>query len=115
MNRVVHVFLNTHMGLGHDGLTAYAAKHKVDLGALSQGAHVVFINRARDKVKMYSANEVVHYKRLKSGEKLRMESLQHFPKCFTAEGELNYSQALAKSFEKYLVTRRKETDSHSVL
>ncbi len=115
MNRVVHIFPNTHMGLAHDGLQAHAAEYRVNLSKLEAGQHAVFINRQRNKGKMYSPNHVIHYLRLPKGDRLRMETLQYFPQCFTKTGELDYDAALAKSFPKFLATRTKETDSRKVL
>lgn len=113
--KVVHIFPNTHMGLNHVGLQAHAAEYRVNLTKLEAGQHAVFINRARDKVKLYSSSRVIHYLRLQKGDKLRMETLQYFPQCFAKDGSIDYDAAILKSFPKFLATRTSETDSRKVL
>lgn len=114
MNRLLRVFLNTHMGLGHVGLCLLASKNQVRLDALKNGEHVAFVNRQRNKVKVYSSGDVLHYIRLPQGEKLRMEAIQWIPSCFGAKG-FKYPQALANSFGSFMDMSVKETNSMSFL
>jgi len=114
MNKLLRVFLNTHMGLGHNGLTSLAAQKRVSLPSLPTGEHVVFINRARTALKMYSPGNVVHYLKLPPGQKLRMETVQHFPNSLGG-GEIQYGKALAASFEKFTKKTVKQTNTQAVL
>ncbi len=102
-NRLLRVFLDVNMGKGHVALTEYAKQHKVSVAKLEPGEHVVFINRKADKMKIFSTNNVVSYKR--ETHRLDLGALQHFAECFGADG-FKYDEALKKVLMTRLVERR---------
>ncbi len=103
-NKILRVFTDVHMGLGHAGLTAYAAKHDVHTKKLVPGEHLVFINKKVDKMKIYSAENIVSYKW--DSRRLEMGALSHFNECFGAEG-FEYTNALRKVILQKLSGRPK--------
>lgn len=105
-NKLLRVFLDVNMQLGHDGLTALAQQSNVSVRKLQPMEHVVFVNRAVDKVKIYSSNGVVSYLRSPTG-KLDLGTLEHFAECFGAEG-FQYTEALRKTLLKKLKPERVE-------
>ena len=99
-NRITHVFLNSDLRCGHVGL-AKVAKRKANPKA---GEHVVFVNNARDKMKVLSANGVLTYVKSPHG-KLSLETVQSIPAAFKATGGFSYGQALKAVVVKKLEKR----------
>ncbi len=98
MNKIVTVFPETHLGLGHLGLGLLAKKRRLDVKALEPGQFVLFLNRAQTAFKLFCAsNTVVYYKHARG--RLSMEAIQHFPSVFEA-GEFSYDKALEKVLAK---------------
>lgn len=102
MTKLVNAFLDVDMRCQHDGLAKIAKKHRVDVWSLSPGEHVVFINRAMDRIKMFSPNGVLSYLRLKSDQRIDLDTLKYIPEAYDGSKDLRvtYSQALRKSLSK---------------
>jgi hypothetical protein len=94
-NKLLRVFLDTNMQLGHKGLTDLAAKHGSSPRKLGPGEHIVFVNRRGNRMKIFSANNVISYKANDTNSPLELGTLQHFAECFGANG-FEYTQALKK-------------------
>ncbi len=92
-NEIIQVFLDVDMRAGHRGLADVAKKRKVDVLNLDPGEHVVFVNRKVDKIKIYSARNVLSY--LLSDKQLDISALSYFSDCYGAKG-FNYDNALRK-------------------
>lgn len=109
MQSLVRIFLNTHMCYQHDGLKVLAQKESCNLDKLKDGEHVIFINRACDRMKFYSAGNVISYLRLDKG-KIDLNTLSIIPNLFseTKDIRLSYSQALRKVLADGLVKRIKQ-------
>lgn len=103
--RIVQVFLNVDFRYGHDGLTVYALKNKVDVKQLNNGQYVVFVNTRRDKVKVYAANNIVAYMQLPRGRKVDMGVIRLIPKAFSNSGNLDYDGMLKDVIEKSLASK----------
>lgn len=104
---IVQVFLNADMRNMHDGLQRIAERHGVAVDTLENGQFVIFINSAKDKVKIYAANDTISYTRSRSG-KLQMEALQNIPKHFGG-GSFDYDAALRGVLENLLARRAKQS------
>jgi hypothetical protein len=100
-NLVVRIFLNTNMGKRHDGLKLLAEEHKVKLDKLNPGEHVVFLNRALDKVQIYSAGGVLSYYRSGRG-RLNIGMVEQIPLAFTGAGRIDWDKADRLALEKQL-------------
>ena len=101
MNKIVRVFLDTDMRCQHFGLREIAQRSKVNLKTLDQGEHVIFVNKSRNRVKLYSANGVLTYVWKEKG-RLDMSTLAAIPYTFQ-NGNLNMKRA-----EELTLTRRLE-------
>lgn len=90
-NKIIRVFLNTDMRNQHEGLIQMAKKQKVDPEKLEDGEHVIFVNAARNKLKVFSSNGLLSYKRQEKG-RLNMEAIIRIPQSFSG-GNLNWKEA----------------------
>lgn len=96
--RIVRVIDNINMGLGHPGLTQVARKFKLHPEKLGPQECILFLNRAKDKLKvMGSEGRVIAYLRMPRGERLRLEALQYIPQVFAATGRIDYPAAMKES------------------
>lgn len=91
-NNIVRVFQNTNMSRQHDGLMEMAKKNNITIEALPPGEHVVFLNRACTKVKVYSPNGVLSYYRAPEGQKLNLKMIAYIPRSFDKGGILRWSE-----------------------
>jgi hypothetical protein len=92
-NRIMRVFLDADLRCSHLGLSLLAAKEKVKVTELSDGEHIVFINRKVNKMKIYSARNIVSC-HLSTG-KMDLGTLNYFSEAFGAQG-FKYDNALKK-------------------
>ncbi len=100
-NHIVHLFKDADLRCQHDGLKVMASKSRVNLSKLVDGEHVVFINAAKNKVKMFSANEVLSYYRAPSG-RLNLNMIEMIPRCFSASGAMDWNKADRMAIDKLL-------------
>lgn len=100
MQKLVQCFLEADMRCQHDGLAKIAKKMDLDVYALAKGQHVVFVNTALDRIKMFSHGGVLSYLRMKSG-KVNLETLRLIPEAFndSPDFEIAYSKSLKKVLE----------------
>ena len=96
MNTVIRCFLDVDMRCQHFGLSKHAKKHKVDIDKLKPGQHVMFTNRAMNRVKIYSAGGVLSY--LASKDRLDMAAVGQIPACFGADIQVKYASAIKRIF-----------------
>jgi len=64
--RAVHLFTDTDMRQGHEGLFNVAKSNGVDINKLDPAECVMFFNRTKDKVKVFSVTGVVSYARFEA-------------------------------------------------
>ena len=102
MNRIVRIFLDVDFRNQHDGLAKLARENNVSVGSLKDGEHIIFINTARNKIKMYSNRDVLSYMRLPSGRKVDLEALVEMTKCFKGDIKVSYKTALTKKVKDKL-------------
>lgn len=108
--RVIHVFLNSDMRNGHEGLALTARQNKIDIAQLQPGQYLVFINSKKDRLKVYAAFGVVAYLRLPSGQTLNMESIRLIPRAFNGGINLDYDKALRETLEEALQRRNRSVE-----
>ena len=68
------------------------------MSALAAGEYLVFVNRARDKVKMFASGNVVAYLRMDKG-KLDPRVIQYLPRHFNGV-KINYDGAMRDVLKK---------------
>jgi hypothetical protein len=102
-SRIVLYIDNVNMGLGHPGLTEMAKKFKVHPEKMGPHDLLMFINRAKDKLKvMGSQGKVIAYLRMPHRQRLRLEAIQYIPQVFSTTGKIDYDAALRESLVRSL-------------
>src|SRR5687767_6054463 len=101
MARALQVFFDSDLRCSHDGLALVAKKAKIDVSKLQPGEYVLFINSEKNKLKLFTANNVLAYLRLERG-KLEERTISLIPEAFMASGKIDYEKALRQVIEKEL-------------
>ena len=102
--RIRAVVDNCNMALSHDGLNAVAVKLKVDPAKLERNELIVFLNRAKTRMKVLGGGgAVIGYVRMSDKSRIPLEAIQYLPEVFSNSGKIDINQAV----EKLLVTRLK--------
>lgn len=110
---ILQVFLCTDMRCAHEGLRMIAKSGGVDVDKLQPNHYVVFINNAKDRLKLYASNQTVAY-HYRKGERLDLRAIAEIPKVFGGSGRLNYDRALKSVLEKALAkSKTKSADLNS--
>lgn len=99
--RIVRVFLDTHMALGHTGLDELAKKEGVSLSALDRGDFVVFINTQQTAMKVFTGGNIYAHLKMPGSHKIDLRVIRLIPSFFTG-AQLNYKGALADLIKKQL-------------
>jgi hypothetical protein len=100
--RIRKLFLDIHMGLGHDGLVAIAVKNKIKINELSEEDLLMFMNKRGDKLKVLGAQgKVIGYLKLPNNRKIMGEALQYIPQTFGSSG-FDYDQACRAALTRKL-------------
>jgi len=99
--KLIRCFLGTDLRCQHDGLTKLAHKQKVDVDKLKPGQHIIFINNALNKLKMYSSGNILSYLRLPNG-RIDLNTLGDIPRAFGSDMKTKYTSALKKQIERKL-------------
>lgn len=112
--RIIAAIDNVHMGLSHDGLTLLAKKFKVDARTLGQHELVIFINRARNKLKILGGGgKVIAYTRSEKSRKLPLDAIQYIAQIFNEKGHIDIDAAIERHVTKALQDRT-EVNAHYV-
>lgn len=102
MSRILRCFLHADLRSGHVGLTKTAAKEGVDVTKLAPGEFVVFINGRKDRLKVYTASNVVAYLITAQGQRVDLNTIREIPRAFQATGKIDYDATLKETLEKSL-------------
>lgn len=82
-----------------------ARKQGIKVQDLEPGQLVIFVNAAKNKLKVYAANNVVAYLKLPDKERIDLRVIQKIPEAFQATGKINYDAELKKLIEKQLAPK----------
>lgn len=105
MNRLVRYVPDADLRMGYTGLNK-----KIPMSKLKKGEFVAFVNRARNKIKLCAANDLVAYLRLPQGQRIDPAVIQYLPSAFNGtviEYDKAIEASLRKSFPKWFSTRLK--------
>ena len=108
MNKILRCFIGADMRLAHEGLQLIAKKHGITTGSLSNGEHVIFLNHAHDKLKLFSANNVITYLRMDRGRKIDLRVIQLIPSIYGAMGGIDYARGIEQVIRKELGIKEKK-------
>ena len=98
MNKVIRCFLDVDMRCQHDGLKKHALNRKVNIEKIKKNEHVIFVNKAINKVKIYSGNGVLSYYRSKTP--LDLEAVAQIPNTFGNDIKTQYHSSIKMIFKK---------------
>jgi hypothetical protein len=101
MSKLIQIFLNADLRCSHDGLSKLARDNNIKVEDLLPGEFVLFINSNMNRLKLYTANQVLAYLRLKTG-RIDLRAIQLIPQSFQASGKLQYDEALKEVIEKHM-------------
>ena len=102
---ILRCFVNVNMSQGHDSLASLAKKYEIDVRKLEPGDYVVFVNGARDRVKVYASSNVIAYQKLPRGGRLDLRAIAEIPRIFKATGRMSYDEALKEFVTKAMIKR----------
>lgn len=103
--KIIQLFTNVHMGLGHDGLGAIAKQHKKDPAKLGAGEVLMFLNRQHDKLKVLGPFGVLAYLRMPNNNRITLEAIQFIPTCLGGDGSIDYDTALKQAMLNTMASR----------
>ncbi len=101
--RVIQIFHNVNMVKSHRGLKALAHDFDIDLESLERGQYVAFLNRARNKVKLYATGNIYAYLPLPDPRGMVMaETIEAIFAAFQSTVRLEMNNDLRDSLENPL-------------
>lgn len=104
MSRLLQVFLNVDLRCAHDGLAKVAKDNKIKIEDLEPGEFVVFVNSHKNRLKLFTANGVLAYLKLKTG-KIDLRTIALIPQAFKGSGRIDYDKALKDMIDEHLKVR----------
>lgn len=107
--RIKAVVDNTSMSLSHDGLFLVAKKLKIDMRSLENQELIVFLNRAKTRMKVVGqSGNLIGYIRMPDNRRIPLEAIQYLPQTFSAGGKIDIEAAIGKSVTDRLKARQSE-------
>lgn len=109
-NRVLQVFLNADLRCSHDGLREIAKKGGLDVKDLQPGQYIVFLNAAKDRLKLYASGNVVAYMKQPDGGKIDPRMIAELPRAFNGT-TINYESAIKEALIKVFARRGRKLEA----
>jgi hypothetical protein len=103
---VLRCYLDQDLRLGHDGLEQVAKRDGFNTKKLTPGQFLVFINRKKNRIKIYAANDTLAYRRMEQGQVLDLATIASIPRVFNGSGRMFYEAALKERIVKALIRKR---------
>lgn len=108
-NRVLQIFLNADLRCSHDGLREIAKKGGLDVKDLQPGQYIVFLNCAKNRLKLYAAGNVVAYMKQPDGGRIDIRMIAELPRAFNGTS-INYETAIKEALAKVFARRGKKLE-----
>ncbi len=109
MSRIVHVFPNTDLRNGHDGLTAIAIKNKRNPANLDPGEFLFFLNTAQTAFRLLTANGVMVHWKAPDNRRVELRAIRHIPDAFAGKA-FDFNIAVRASLKETLGAKRYTVD-----
>lgn len=104
-NQIIRCFIGTDFRLGHEGLTTLCAKNRINPNTLESGQFIVFLNGAKNKIKVLTAGQILVYYRHPKGHRIHLNALAAIPRAFQG-GRFSYDDALKIVLDEELGRKR---------
>lgn len=102
---ILQIFHDTDLRNSHVGLSQIAKKHGIDVTKIRNKEHLLFLNAAKTKVKLYSSHGLVSYYLSPSG-KLNLHMIEELPSAFGAGG-FDFKKAERLALDKLLARKER--------
>lgn len=99
MNKILRYFPDSDLRGQHLSLSIQASRAGLNVNSLGAGDFLVFVNRKRDKVKLFASGNVVAYLKMPDGKKLDPRVIQYLPRHFNGS-KINYDAAMTDVLKK---------------
>jgi hypothetical protein len=103
VNKILQYFPDCDLRGQHNGLSIIAKKANLDTRSLGAGEFLVFVNRKRNRLKMYTSGNVVAYLKMPDGKYIDPRVIQYLPKHFNG-AKINYDAAMTDVLKKQFPT-----------
>jgi hypothetical protein len=97
--KIIRFFPDTFMGNGHDGLARIAKRHDIDVTNLRWGEYVIFMNKNKTALKLYSQGNLIAHLRMTGSNTIDMHTISMIPRFFNGT-RINYDAALREVLTK---------------
>lgn len=113
MSKVLHLFTEVSMSLGHKGLMEMASRRKFSVRSLDVGDFALFINKRLTAMKLFGANNVVIHYKSPDNRPIDPRALKYVPR-FVAETDIGYDNAVVELIRKKYAHLFKDDGAKSV-
>lgn len=92
-NKILHIFEEVDMRKGHPGLAQLTAKQGISVSTLGRGEYVIFVNRDKSGVKVFTSGHTICYQKSEDGSPFSMNTIMSIPYLFNGPALLQPRQA----------------------
>lgn len=97
--RVIRIFQDADLRGNHKSLSMLASENGIETNGVNPGEFVVFINRKKTMVKVFTGHNTIAFHKNPDEHRLAPECLRFIPEAFGADGSLEMSKAIKKALE----------------
>lgn len=97
--RIVRFFPDTNLQGGHIGLSKLAKENGVDVNKLKLGEYLIFVNRKKDKLKMFASASLIAYLKMPPGGRIDPRTIAILPRYFNGTS-IQYDEALKEVLDR---------------
>jgi len=98
-NKIIRYFPDSDLRCGHEGLEFIAKKSGVETRDMKLGEFIVFMNSKMDKMKIFTAGNLIVYQKSFNGSRIDPRIISLIPKYFRGT-ELDYTAAVGEVLER---------------
>ena len=90
-------------------MSKIAKTQKIDVFKLGRGQYVIFLNRKKDRIKLFAVDNILAY--LRQDKPIDMQAIQKIPRAFEGNGKIEDDADLKKFMEQALKTTGKKRNT----
>jgi hypothetical protein len=105
--KTIRVFLGADMRSSHNGLYKMIKSEGIDVSKMKIGEAILFINRAKDRLKSLSSNGVLSYVNTEPlKRKIDLDVIEEIPRAMGIDGSMDYPKAMRLMLQKKLESKK---------